>query len=332
MYLSYFGFGSIHGLLVRKPTLINSFIWVLLTLLLLLTVRLKEPAWDMVSYSWYANMSGEYPWYMWREILYFFSLKSLRYFLEFEYVLLTIDIFVLLIVAHTFRRVQLPIIYFYGFFVFFIAIMGYQNAHRQFLSAILSMFLLSLLIPQYKWDSEEVLKRSVSQIVVFILILTAALFHNVALILLPILLFRYTGKFTILFCIFMPLMAYGPMTLLAATKSSQSSGVNWSFVFLLYLLICFQVILLQDRQKNSKFRAQVKGLFIYFTLICILSMLVLSVAAQERVLHFLLISFFPMICSAYELRFKQKRLLSLLHYFCLFLPIYFVDVSKFLYT
>ncbi|MDB9785456.1 hypothetical protein OAB82_04230, partial [Amylibacter sp.] len=128
------------GLHAKK---IHILVWFLATLGLLVIVHLKKPMWDMQSYEYYANLDQVGALYLMREMAYFKSLQILTQLFSFRGALIVFDILVIGLSCRTFMRLELPLIYWYTFFISFSTILGYQNIHRQFLASVILMWLVS---------------------------------------------------------------------------------------------------------------------------------------------------------------------------------------------
>ena len=319
-YLIYFIFGLLS--INQKTHSTTILLWFFSTSSLLLIVHLQEPMWDMVSYQKYSRIDNFEGNYFKREIIYFKTMHILSDVFSFRGALLIIDLLLMSLVLRTFILLKIPIIYWYAFFCCFWSIMGYQNIHRQYVSAVLLMWLFAEFIHR-EVRNKALVKTLIALMIPFV--------HNIAGVSL-VLLFRSVFKriyFIIIpftFIIIVILMDY-----MVGTRSSQPSGSNFAYVY--YTFFAFAGFMYIKRSGDGLVDIQMfKSLYLLSLSIYTVALVLLAVAGQERVGHFFVIVFFPYLMLGIRNTFKQKKLIDTGLLVSLHVPIYFTGAFKFLVT
>ena len=319
-YLIYFIIGLLS--INQKTHSTTILFWFFSTYSLLLIVHLQEPMWDMVSYLNYSRIDNFDGNYFKREIIYFKTIHILSDVFSFRGALLIIDLLLMSLVLRTFILLKVPIIYWYAFFCCFWSIMGYQNIHRQYVSAVLLMWLFAEFIHR-EVRSKALVKTLIALMIPFV--------HNIAGVSL-ILLFR--SVFKRVYFIIIPLtliIIFIVMDYMVGTRSSQPSGFNFAYVY--YTFFAFAGFMYITRSGDDAVDIQMyKSLYSLSLSIYTVALMLLAVAGQERVGHFFVIVFFPYLMLGIRNMFKQKKLIDSGLLVSLHVPIYFTGAFKFLVT
>ena len=319
-YICYliFGLFSINSKFNRATVLF----WFLISFGLLMSVHLKEPMWDMVSYQQYSRIDNFDGMYFKREIVYFKILQILTSIFSFKGALLIIDALIISVVLRTFLLLKIPMIYWYLFFICFWSIMGYQNIHRQYVAEVLLM-----------WVFAEFIRRELNSkaIIMSLIALIIPLVHNIAGM---SYVFVFRSIFKKLYAIILPvffILIVVVLNYLSSNRSSQESGFNFAYVYFLFFAVS-GLRFTSRTEVNTVDMKMYKSFYFLALSISVVALFSLSVAGQERVVRFFIIVFFPYIMLGVRNSFKQKKFIDVILLLSLHVPIYFTDAYKFLVT
>lgn len=304
-----------------KAKNVHILVWFLVTLGLLVTVHLKKPMWDMQSYEYYANLDQLQALYLLREIVYFKSLQILTQLFSFNGALIVFDILVIGLSCRTFMRLELPLIYWYTFFICFSAILGYQNIHRQFIASVILMWLISEAYVGYR-NRKFVLRKA--------LIFISPLIHNVAVFSVILAFPSILKKFKILIMLILLTAGFSLIKLLASTKSGISSGANFSIIFFIFLNVSYFLYQRKTIYHGGKDITLLTSMFLISSTLFFVALFTLPISGQERFGHLLIIIFFPYLMLGIRAFVVQKKVIDFLLHLLMHLPIYGTSAIKFL--
>ena len=321
-YYVFYAIFALHSIFLKAEGK-NILVWVAATFILMMIVHLKVPMWDIEAYEFYANLTQLNAFYLQREIVYFKTLQILTALASFKIALLVFDVLVIACVFRTFKNLNVPLIYWYTFFISFICILGYQNIHRQFIASVLFMWLLSaLVIRNTKYRSR--LKPLLAFFIPFI--------HNVAAVALVLVSPGFLKKLRFIIIPAVFFIGIFLVDKMAATKSGQASGINFALVYFIFLNVLFLIFYVRHKENWLIDKLFIAVVFSISSILFLVSILTLSVAGQERVGLFFLIVFFPYLMLGARSLFKQKKVIDLAMHLLMHIPIYFTNAFKFLVT
>lgn len=299
---------------------VHILVWMLATLGLLIIVHLKKPMWDMQSYEYYANLE-HIPSFFLVEIVYFKSLQVLTQIFSFNGALIVFDILVIGLTCRTFMRLELPLIYWYTFFICFSAILGYQNIHRQFIASVIAMWLISEAYVGYRKRIFDYRKA-----IIFIL----PLIHNIAAFCVVLAFPLILKKFRILIILLLLTVGFSLVKLLASTKSGTISGANFSIIFFMFVNVSYYLYQRKTFYHKGKNITLLTSIFLISSSLFFVSLFTLSVSGQERLGHFLIIMFFPYLMLGIRAFILQKKVIDFSLHLFMHVPIYGTSAIKFL--
>ncbi|MDA9300060.1 hypothetical protein N9Q00_00375 [Amylibacter sp.] len=256
-----------------------------------------------------------------REMAYFKSLQILTQLFSFRGALIVFDILVIGLSCRTFMRLELPLIYWYTFFISFSTILGYQNIHRQFLASVILMWLVSEAYVGYRNRKLDYRKA---------LIFISPLIHNVAVFSVILAFPLILKKFKMLIILILLTAGFSLIKLLASTKSGISYGANFSIIFFIFLNVSYFLYQRKTFYHGGKDITLLTSIFLISSSLFFVSLFTLSVSGQERFGHFLIIMFFPYLMLGMRAFVAQKKVIDFLLHLLMHVPIYGTNAIKFL--
>ncbi len=214
-----------------------------------------------------------------------------------EMTLVVYDALSFLILLYVRQKWQLPKYFPFLWLCFFPLILGMQNVYRQYLSyQFILLFLYFSLV-------------SKSYIVKGIMLLLAALCHNVALLFAPVIYTFNSRKkvswpFILTSCIILILLPFA-----AAFKSKNETGVLGAEIYLLVMLMFLLIYTVLHRGVFNGIFAKFYYLQFYFIALTGLSIILMGNAQAKRIgMYCLLLSLIPVVLTIEE-KIKNKRLI-----------------------
>lgn len=238
-----------------------------------------------------------------------------RYVFEFlgsqELVFVFFDTIVFSIILYVRNRLCLPKYFPYLVVLFFPSVMGMQNVYRQFIASGFLLMFFSQVITEEKTRFK------------LLTFLMAGLCHNAAFVFLPILFLKSKSwKVSALFLVtVVSILILLPIAALSKSSSVTGEVPASMFVVLFSLVVLSYLVVFQFKFKS---RPPVYTQFLYFLLFCyvltIEAWLVLGAAQAKRLgMISLVMCLIPLVMSI-DIRFKQKKIISLLFLIVLTVP------------
>lgn len=283
---------------------------------------------EVYASSVYFDLSSVYYWrepFIWYGLQYIFQIvKSI------EITFLVFDFVSVLVIYFSFKKINLNVGHFFGFFLLAPVILGYQNIYRQYHSAVFLILLISYLLSNFK-------RRH------WLILLLSSSAHNVSLAFLPMFVI-FSQSFTRKLMVMSSLLVYPFLLQLAGTTKSfeANTGANLSILYLVALTLLTIIIFLPfDISSRSPRRAAAnKAQLIDIrlsTIICFLISLIGLFTFQAGISErFTLVSLIIVIVIVWYLFEKYwpnlSKFVLLTSILMAFIPIFFVDAVSFIKT
>lgn len=262
-----------------------------------------------------------YGFYYWREPIIWFGLKYVNeYMPSIELTFLFFDTISIVIIYFAFKKLNLKLGHFFGFFLISPVLLGYENVYRQYHSLVFSVLLVSYVIIGFEKKHG-------------IIALLSGACHNVSLAFTPMfLVFSQTKwhKFVILgSLIFYPiLLQYG-----SSTKSAEAdTGSDLALLYIIVITIISATAFLPFKHKNQTI-IDIKWSMTICYVISLIGFLILEAGISERFTLFAITINLVFSWYLFE-RFWKKLsgLITALSVTFASVPILFVDASYFIQT
>lgn len=290
-----------------------SYIYILLSAVYIITVRLSGFHDDLINYSENLKfpIATKFTFYYLKESFYWLLSTLIYSIVKNEVVtFLIFDFFCLYLLINICKKFNLPSYFILFYYLMFPSVMGFQNVYRQFIATIILLYSISL---SFKNDKRK-----------FIFFIASVFTHNTTLLTLPLIYllnpvkksFHFLAGILIVFIVFF---------LESKTKSYSSHGLSLGLIYILVIFL-LSFFLFSTKIRTPEFKSIKVSIYsVYLTLLVFFMYFFLGESQSERLSMMAIQLLMPFICIYIDKFYKEKRVLRVAFVFILILPVFLFE-------